>query len=277
MRNGGMHPIDIELLRMNGLDLLEPLLGRTLVVVAHPDDEATSCGGLLQHMQEPLVVFATDGAPEDDYFWRRFGSREAYASVREEEARGALAEVGVHEVEFLARRSGAPLIDQLLYRSLPAAFAALSKIVEERHPGCLLTLAYEGGHPDHDSVSFLTAQLGRTFRLPVWETPLYHRTPSGKGSNQRFVEEHGEVIELHVTGEELAAKLRMLACYKSQFDSLPSFNAELERFRPQAAYEYSRRPHAGKLNYEIWNWRMTPEEVCAAFVEFSSAAAPVQR
>lgn len=262
---------------MNGLDLLGPLPGRTLVVVAHPDDEALSCGGLMQHMQDPLVVFATDGAPQDDYFWQRFGCREAYATLREKEARAALAEVGVDGVEFLAQRSETPLIDQLLYRTLPAAFAALSKIVEERHPECLLTLAYEGGHPDHDSVSFLTAHLGRAFRLPVWETPLYHRTPSGKGSNQRFVEEHGEVIERRVAGGELEAKLRMLACYKSQFDSLPSFNTELERFRPQAAYDYSRRPHAGKLNYEIWEWRMTPEEVCAAFVEFSSAATPVQR
>ena len=76
---------------------------------------------------------------------------------------------------------------------------------------------------------------------------------------------------------ELAAKLRMLGCYKSQFDALPSFNSELERFRLQASYDYSRRPHPGKLNYEVWQWRMTPEEVCAAFAEFSPAAAPMRR
>lgn len=260
-----------------GRDPLEPLLGRTLVVVAHPDDETISCGGLLQRMREPLVVFATDGAPEDDYFWRRFGSRENYAVVREDEARVALAAVSVNGVEFLARRAGAPLIDQLLYRSLPAAFAALSKIIADLRPECLLTLAYEGGHPDHDSVSFLAAQLGRGFSLPVWEMPLYHKTPAGGGIYQRFVEEHGEVVEHHVAGEELAAKGRMLGCYKSQFDSLPSFKAELERFRPQAAYNYSCRPHAGKLNYEIWQWRMTPEEVCSAFVEFSPTVDSVQR
>ena len=262
---------------MNDLDPLEPLLGRTLVIAAHPDDETISCGGLLQHMREPVVVFATDGAPEDDYFWRRFGSREAYATVREKEALAALAEVGVNNVEFLTQRSETPLVDQLLYRSLPAAFAALWRIIEERNPECLLTLAYEGGHPDHDSVSFLTSQLGRSFRMPVWEAPLYHRTPSGGGAYQRFVQEDGEVIEHRVANEELVAKLRMLGCYKSQFDALPSFNTELERFRPQSAYDYSRRPHAGKLNYEVWNWRMTPEEVSAAFVEFSASAMPVER
>ena len=249
---------------------LQPVLGRTLVIVAHPDDESISCGGLLQHMREPCVVFATDGAPEDDYFWRRYGSRESYAALRENEARMALSEVGVKQVEFLARLSEAPIMDQRLYRSLPSAFTALGTLVHKHHSECLLSLAYEGGHPDHDAVSFLAAQLGRAFSLPVWEAPLYHRSSTGTGVYQQFVEEHEEVIEHRVAGYELEAKLRMLVCYKSQFDALPSFNSELERFRPQAAYDYSRRPHEGKLNYEVWQWRMTPEEVCGAFVDFTS-------
>jgi len=214
-------------------------------------------------------VFATDGAPEDAYFWRRFGSRQRYAAIREAEARAALAAVGVHQIEFLAKESEAPLIDQLLYRALAAAFTALSRLVERIKPECLLTLAYEGGHPDHDSVSFLGAQLGRTFAIPVWEAPLYHRDADRGGVYQRFIEEHGEVIDYTVGGDELKAKQAMLACYKSQFDALPSFNVELERFRPQVSYAYSQRPHAGKLNYELWQWKMTPEEVSGAFAAFS--------
>jgi N-acetylglucosamine malate deacetylase 2 len=256
---------------------LAPLLGRTLVIVAHPDDESISCGGLLQHMREPCVVFATDGAPEDEYFWSRYGSREAYAAIRQDEARAAAKTVGVNKIEFLPLHTQVPLMDQRLYRSLPQAFSALSTIVERLDPGCLLTLAYEGGHPDHDAVSFLTAQLGRTFSLPVWETPLYHRSESGGGVFQRFVEERSEVVEHPIAAEELDAKLRMLGCYKSQFDALPSFDSGRERFRPQVAYDYSRPPHAGKLNYEIWQWRMTPQEVCAAFVDFSSSMTPLEK
>jgi LmbE family N-acetylglucosaminyl deacetylase len=121
---------------------LKPLLGRTLVIVAHPDDETISCGGLLQHMREPCVVFCTDGAPEDPFFWQRFGTRERYIELREQEARAALAEVGVREVEFLSRESMIPLGDQLLYRTLPQAFATLGNVLHRRNPECLLTLAY---------------------------------------------------------------------------------------------------------------------------------------
>ena len=48
------------------------LLGRTLVLVAHPDDETAGCGALLQRMDEPIIVFATDGAPRDKYFWGKY-------------------------------------------------------------------------------------------------------------------------------------------------------------------------------------------------------------
>jgi hypothetical protein len=56
---------------------IRPLLGRTLVLVAHPDDETGGCAALLQRMQQPIVVFATNGAPDDEFFWGPFGSREA--------------------------------------------------------------------------------------------------------------------------------------------------------------------------------------------------------
>ena len=46
---------------MENLDI-QILLGRTMVLVAHPDDECVLCGGILQKMRDPVVVYATDGA-----------------------------------------------------------------------------------------------------------------------------------------------------------------------------------------------------------------------
>src|SRR5690242_3417777 len=138
---------------MMTLSSLAPILGRTMVLVAHPDDESIACGGLLQKMRQPFVVFATDGAPEDEFFWGRFGSRAAYSKLRQEEALSALDHVGVSEVEFLADHAPerVRLEDQKLFRAISPALELLGEMIEVKKPDALLTLAYEGGHPDHDS------------------------------------------------------------------------------------------------------------------------------
>lgn len=239
-----------------------------MVLVAHPDDESIACGGLLQKMRQPFVVFATDGAPEDEFFWGRYGSRAAYSKLRQEEALSALDHVGVSEVEFLADHAPerVRLEDQKLFRAIPPALELLREMIETKKPDALLTLAYEGGHPDHDSCSFLAAQLGGEFRLPVWEMPLYHRNADGTGVYQRFVREaKDEVIDVAIAGEMLTRKERMLQSYKSQFDALPHFEPQRERFRPQAQYDYARPPHEGKTNYEVWQWAMTAKDVSEAF------------
>ncbi len=245
---------------------LRPLLGRTMVLVAHPDDECISCGALLQRMREPVAVFATNGAPQDPYFWQQHGSREAYAKLRQEEARRALAHVGVSELTFLAERD-AVLVDQELFRNLDAAYELLAEIARHKRPEAILTLAYEGGHPDHDSCSFLAAQVGHATGVPVWEAPLYRRKRE-ELSVQEFLEPDGSEVLLYPTEEELARKLAMCREYSSQGDFLKIFGVEREIFRPQKKYDYSRPPHEGELNYERWQWTMTGREVSEGFERF---------
>ncbi len=242
---------------------LGQLLGRTLVLVAHPDDEAVGCGALLQRMKEPAVIFATDGAPQDEFFWGKFGSRQRYGEVRENEARVALAAVRVAHVEF------AGLPDQELFLRLRDGFNYLVEAVERIRPEALLTLAYEGGHPDHDSCSFLGAQLGRRFSLPVWEMPLYFRRTDGHLVTQTEFLDAGPIeFTIEPTPEEIARKRTMLAAYPSQGEFLKNFVDASEHFRPQVAYDYGRRPHEGILNYEAWGWRIRGEDVCAAFRQY---------
>ncbi len=250
---------------------LEILLGKTVVLVAHPDDEAAGCGVLLQRMQEPIVVFATDGAPADSFFWGKHGSRDAYARLRRDEARRALKLAGVSQVEFLGEPDHS-IRDQTLFTSLDLAIQELERIIERNQPQALLTLAYEGGHPDHDSCNFLTSLLARHFGLPAWDFPLYHRTTDGlivhqhplpSGSSQA---DDSEVV-LQPTPSELEIKRRMLQTYVSQGD-LKEFAAVIERFRPLPVYDYSRPPHDGVLNYEAWGWPIRGTQVSHAFVEF---------
>jgi len=161
------------------------LTGRVLVLVAHADDECVGYGALLQKMREAVVVIATDGAPHDEFFWRPFGSREEYAEVRRKEARRAAQVAGVRELVLLAEEDGRlerrRFEDQRLFLNLAAAYERLAKVAERVRPEAIATLAYEGGHPDHDSCSVLGARLGERLVVPVWETALYARFPSFAG------------------------------------------------------------------------------------------------
>lgn len=248
-------------------DSLQQLFGTTVVLVAHPDDEVIGFGALLQKMKRGIVVFATDGAPRDDYFWKAYGSREEYARIRQQEARDALAVVGAEPV-FLADHVEGGIADQELFQRLPQAVSAFERIVEQLSPNCLATLAYEGGHPDHDAVCFVASVVGKRRKLPVWESPLYHRNSDGSGVVQRFPQSSGKEIEIRVEGEELERKLKMFHTYKSQKLTLDHFRPESEHFRPVADYDFTRRPFPWKLNYELWQWRMTGEEVSAAFASY---------
>lgn len=251
---------------------LDELLGRTLVLVAHPDDECLAFGALLQRMREPLVVFATNGSPADPYFWQEHGSREVYADLRRQEALESMHAAGVKDVLFLADMpGGGVLADQELFRHLWTAFDLLADIVRRRMITALLTLAYEGGHPDHDSCSFLAAQLAKLASIPCWEAPLYHRNQNGDDALQQFLAPSGAEVDVRPAAAELERKNKMCAVYRSQGDFLHSFDAAREMVRPQAAYDYTRPPHAGKLKYEAWQWKMTGQEVSGAFAAFLQA------
>jgi LmbE family N-acetylglucosaminyl deacetylase len=262
------------------------MMGRVLVLVAHADDESVAYGALLQRARRPVVVIATDGAPQDSYFWGSYGSREKYAAVRCDEARRAAALAGVGELVLLAERD-VRLVDQRLFLNLPAAYALLEKIVERVRPESIATLAYEGGHPDHDCCSLLGAMLGERFAVPVWEAPLYHRAGGGAADIaeigvagieaggelrlQQFIDENGGERLLEITPEELERKREMCAQYVSQGTFLGSFDAAREVMRPQVKYDYRRAPHTGLTNYEQWQWWMSARDVSAKLGEFAES------
>jgi N-acetylglucosamine malate deacetylase 2 len=254
------------------MDPLASLLGHTLVIVAHPDDEAVACAALLQRMREPHVLFCTDGGPLDPYFWGRYGSREAYSRLREKEARLALSHLGVSSVEFLKTRSGQAIIDQQLFHHLPEAVDAVTDIVSRIRPDALLTIAYEGGHPDHDSCNFITAQIARAHSLPAWEMPIEPLFKKVEHRWQTFLSPAEPAISLHPTRDEVARNHRALQAYASQgnFGGIASLD---ETFRPLPHYDYTRRPHEDVLNYESWQWTMTGDHVCSEFRAYLNSPA----
>jgi len=89
-------PTDIAL--QNDDDLLErlaaperPLLAlKTVVIVAHPDEETLGCGALLPRLSDVSIVHVTDGAPRapDDARRHGFGHWAEYARARRLELEG---------------------------------------------------------------------------------------------------------------------------------------------------------------------------------------------
>jgi len=246
------------------VDSLRPLLRRTLVLVAHPDDEAAACGALLQRIDDPIVVFATDGAPRSDYFWKSYGSREEYARVRKQEAQEALAAIGASHVHCLCE--DAPIADQELYLHLLEAYETLADLIKTEMPQAILSHAYEGGHPDHDACSFLASVARERLGVSAWEMPLYHRA-SGEVQRQSFIDSDRQVV-IELTREELSRKHDMYRAYRSQGSVLQDFTAPVERFRPMPNYDFARVPHAGVLNYEAWQWPIKGSDLCRAFAAF---------
>ncbi|HXS77965.1 MAG TPA: PIG-L family deacetylase [Terracidiphilus sp.] len=251
------------------MDPLAPLLGRTLVIVAHPDDEAVACAALLQRMREPHVLFCTDGGPLDPWFWNRYGSREAYSLLRRKEARRALEIVGVSHVEFLKTRSAGPIVDQQLFQHLPEAIDAISDFVSRLRPETLLTMSYEGSHPDHDSCNFITSVIARELSLAAWEMPIEPLFKKIERKWQSLLLPAQPAVSLRPTPNEIARKKRALEAYASQGD-LTGIADATETFRPLPAYDYTRRPHQDVLNYESWQWSMTGDQVCSAFELYSN-------
>lgn len=244
---------------------LQGLLGRTLVLVAHPDDE-TACAALLQRARGATVLFATDGAPQSDHFWGRYGSRSQYAEVRSREAKRALAAIGIHGPEFLQSvQSGECFNDQELFEHATRAFESLLHKAGQEHLDAIVAPAYEGGHPDHDTCSFLAYSLGGYLDVEVWEMPLYHRGQHRDLVHQQFLQPKGTEIIFRLTPSEREKRAEMLAAYTSQPDACDFVNSPVETYRPQPAYDFSRPPHGGKLNYEAWCWPMSGAQVCQAF------------
>jgi LmbE family N-acetylglucosaminyl deacetylase len=235
--------------------------GRLLVIVAHPDDETVGAGALLARHPDPWVLHLTDGAPRD----RRFiaqgftGTREEYAAARRRELAAALALAGIGPDRLLTIDGVA---DQEARQSLPRLADEIAGHFRNLRPDAVLTLAYEGGHPDHDAAAWAVRAAAERLRQEgetppeLFEMPLYHAGPEGMVVGKFIPNLEATSTEEHLlTPEEVALKERMIACFTTQQETLAAFLPPVrEVFRRAGAVDFSRRPHAGALQYEIWGF-----------------------
>lgn len=226
----------------------------TLVIVAHPDDEAIGAGGLLAGLPDAVVAHVTDGAPRDVRYAqsRGFQTREEYARARRREVVNALSHVGISPDR--CRDFG--YVDGEASMQLLELVFDVADLMDEVRPDIVLTHPYEGGHSDHDATAFavhLACGILRRDNAPaplVLELTSYHNY-SGTRRVFTFLPFLGaEERTIQLTDVEKTLKKRMYEEFKSQRHVLDRFPIALERFRPAPRYLFTEAPHEGQLDYE---------------------------
>lgn len=218
------------------------------IVTAHPDDETLAFGVIMRRLKGVHVVLATDGSPRDMQTQRVLGfeSVEAYRDARHAELTAALALAGV-SASALTRLE---FPDKEAAHNLAAFAERLRAFFAANAIRAVLTHSYEGGHPDHDAVAAAVALATRGSAIEVVEAPFY-RSRNGRYAVQSFTPIEGiPIVETRLTPEEAAHKLAMVACYPSQAALLGGYRPRVERFRPMPAYDFSRPPNDGEIDYE---------------------------
>lgn len=233
----------------------------TLLVVAHPDDEALGAGALLTRLKNVSIIIVTDGAPADGTAARAagFDGNAAYRQARVLETSDALALIGRSDVPVF--RLG--FADQQAVVNIPRIVPRLMEIMRAGKFRYVVTHPYEGGHPDHDATAlavhaacFLLREEKFAAPLPV-EMTSYHLN-DGRMVYGGFLALSGaETVETFtLNAAEQDRKQRMLQCYRTQYRTLTEFPLDAERFRIAPVYDFLEPPHPGPLAYETFMWRM---------------------
>ncbi len=249
---------------------------RTLVLLAHPDDETLGSSTLLAALGPAAhLVHVTDGAPHamGDAVHAGCATREAYAALRRRELAAALALVGMDASQYESLGG----IDQEAWRDLAGLARTVRALVERVRPALLVTHPYEGGHPDHDATAFaahaacaLLAADGAAAPVLLEQTS-YHAdaaAPGGLATGAFLPAPNGTPgiapdVTVALDVAERARKAAMCAAYASQARVLAQFPIAVERFRRAPAYDFT-RPPASEIWYERLGWGMTAVDLCAA-------------
>jgi len=232
---------------------------RVVIVSPHPDDEIIGAGSRLPLLRECVVAQVTDGSPPDpgDAESAGFASTEEYARARHRELRAALALTGHREVLEL----GFP--DQRASFHLAELTVRLRELFLQLQPAFVLTVPYEGGHPDHDATAFGVQAACRS--LESWQRPAviemlsYHNANGSCAMGEFLDEDQKQVLTIQLGTENQAFKRKLFDCFASQQRVLRWFQTSVEKFRIAPTYNFLEPPHDGTLYYEMFPWGMTGE------------------
>ena len=228
---------------------------KTMVVAAHQDDEVIGVGGRLPRLKsDVLVVHVTDGAPRDlkNAIEAGFSIREQYAAARQGEVREALQLAGLVADQSIT--IGCP--DQEATLQMASLTRRLAELLDAYKPEIVVTHSYEGGHTDHDATAFAVQGAWRMLKeagakVPVvLEMTSYHLRTGERTFFEFLPWSEGEVWTVTLSEAERQLKREMFRRFRSQWSVVRRFPLQVERFRQAPAYDFTRPPAPGLLDYE---------------------------
>jgi LmbE family N-acetylglucosaminyl deacetylase len=226
-----------------------------LFLFAHPDDDVFVAGTmklLLDRGAEIHCVWATSG----DYF--------GLEKKREKQLAAAMDIVGVPPENLHLMR----FPDLGLIAGMNDVADALASLLSDVRPDVIFANAFEGGHPDHDSVNFLACEgSARAAISPrLYEFPLYN----GAGpfyywwwKINSFPDSGLPALNAPLTDEAILCKHRAMKVYAATewLYMVPArlaspgttLKTQGEVFRAcPSDRDHTIRPHPGRLGYERW-------------------------
>jgi LmbE family N-acetylglucosaminyl deacetylase len=243
---------------------------RVLIVSPHPDDEVIGAGSCLPRLRDSVVLQVTDGAPSEmaDALAAGYSTRSAYAAARHGELREAVGLCGLSETIELH------IPDQTAAYRLTHLTQRIEQIIRRVQPEFLITVPYEGGHPDHDATAFAVHQAcGRLVTPPVIVEMLSYHHENSCCIMDRFLGEDQETLTLQLSADEITFKRRLFQCFVSQQHVLKWFPIRVEKFRVAPVYDFTQPPHEGQLYYEKFAWGLTGTRWCELAEQALSRAA----
>jgi LmbE family N-acetylglucosaminyl deacetylase len=217
--------------------------GNTVVFAPHQDDETMGCGGLIARKRNeglPVhVIFITDGSASHPNHPRL--APPAIAAMRRQEAREALAILGVESVaiQFLDEPDGT--LDQLTPTQREKLIAHIAALLGELKPEEIFLPCNPDGSSEHDAAFGFVLEAVQRARLrpTIWQYPIWSWWNPALLLRRMF--SFGDRI-LVPTEDYALIKSRALACYRSQIQPLapqvdPVLPPELVRiFNSKAEY-----------------------------------------
>ena len=222
-----------------------PIESRTVLLVAHPDDEMIAAAGTLARFTALRLIHVADGPPHHLHS----AAGQQVSATRHAEVAAALQAAEASPVS----QSWYGCADGSVVDALEALVGRL--IVDLGDAAFVITHAYEGGHIDHDACAFAVhracAEMARRGQVPpvIIEFAGYHSRRGTVRAGEFWSDPHCPPATIALQPDAIQRRVSAFACHRSQEGNLHFFSVTHESFRVAPVYDFLAAPPPGATLY----------------------------